>query len=79
MLLYKNRADSFIGGVYFNNTFLSGVKEFSFGSFFSNTLKFIKYLLLLLSLNERYVLLSKFYKSDGGVRYPRYITSDIVN
>jgi hypothetical protein len=79
MFLRKDRADSFVGGVCFDNTFLNGVKEFSFGSFLSDTLKFVECLLLLLFLDERYILLSKFYKSDGGVRYPRYITSDIVN
>jgi hypothetical protein len=79
MFLYKNRADSLIRGVCFNNTFLNGVKELSFGSFFSDALKFVECLLLLLSLDERYILLSKFYKSDGGVYYSRYITLDIVN
>jgi hypothetical protein len=69
MLLRKNRADSFIGGVCFDNAFLSGVEELSFGSFFSDALKFVECLLLLLSLDERYILLSKLYKSDRGVCY----------
>jgi hypothetical protein len=69
MFLRKNRADSFIGGVCFDNAFLNGVEELSFGSFFSDALKFVEYLLLLLSLDERYILLSKLYKSDRGVCY----------
>jgi hypothetical protein len=69
MLLRKDRANSFIGGVYFDNTFLSGVEELNFSSFFNDMLKFVECLLLLLSLYERYILLSKLYKSDRGVYY----------
>jgi hypothetical protein len=47
MFLYKNYADSFIGGVCFDNALLSGVEELSFGSFFRDAFKFVECLLLL--------------------------------
>ena len=39
MFLYKYRADSFVGGIRFNNAFFSGVEELGFGSFFSYLFK----------------------------------------
>jgi hypothetical protein len=69
MFLYKYRANYFIGGVYLDNTFLSGVKELSFGSFLRDLLKLIEYLLLFVLLGKGYVLLSKLGKSYRSIYY----------
>ena len=63
MFLGEDRANSFVGGVCFDNAFLSGVEELRFGSFFSDLFKLIEYLLLFVSLGEGYVFLSKLGKS----------------
>jgi hypothetical protein len=63
MFLSKYRANSFIRGIYFDNAFFSGVKELSFGSFFRNLFKLVECLLLFVSLDKRYIFLSKLGKS----------------